>query len=70
MRVRTLRQARILGNSGKAIVKSSSIAGVRQIRCPRCQQMCGPQMRPDGKEVYRCMACSAEFTCVQMDRPA
>ena len=65
MRVRTLRQARGIGG-GKAIIRTSAVAGIRQMRCAKCGQMCGPHLKPDGKETYKCMACGAEFTCTPL----
>jgi len=62
MRVRTLRRARAIGKTGKAIVKSSA-ADIQQMRCPRCSQLALPTRTPDGTQAYQCSACGAMFTC-------
>lgn len=68
MRVRTIRQAKAIGTTGKAIVKSSA-ADIRQMGCPRCGQTAVPCRRPDGQPAFRCQACGTEFKCTSMDRP-
>ncbi len=65
MRIRTVRKAKAIGKTGKAIVKSSA-ADIRQMSCPRCGQNAVPSRMPDGTEVHRCQACGATFKCTRM----
>lgn len=44
------------------IVKSSSVHGPRQMRCPRCNGMAGPSQDPQGKEILVCSTCGARFS--------
>lgn len=41
---------------GVAVVKTSTLGGMRQIRCPHCHGMASPAQRPDGTPCYRCPA--------------
>jgi transcription elongation factor Elf1 len=43
------------------IVKSSSVKGPRQMRCPSCHGMAGPDKDPQGKEIYVCGTCGKRF---------
>lgn len=62
MRVRTLRRAKAIGKTGKAIVKSSA-ADVQQMRCTRCGQLAIPCHLHDGTAAYQCVACGTTFSC-------
>ena len=62
MRVRTARKAKAIGNTGKAIVKSSA-ASIQQMSCPRCGQMAVPTKLADGRDAHRCQACGSVFSC-------
>lgn len=50
-----------LPDSGVVVVKTSAVQGMRQMRCPRCQNMAGPVKTGNGKVVTRCATCGAEF---------
>lgn len=65
MRVRTVRKAKAIGKTGKAIVKSSA-ADIRQMSCPRCGQNALPARLADGTEAYKCQACGGAFRCSRM----
>ncbi len=45
---------------GTAIVKTSSVHGHNQMRCPRCQSMCRLQKEGD-KTFHICSSCNARF---------
>lgn len=60
MRVnRSGRGAKKVGDT--TIVKSSSVHGPRQMRCPNCHGMAGPSQDPQGKEIFVCSQCGAKF---------
>lgn len=59
-RVRTVQRAREVGDV--TVVKSSTVAGMRQLRCPKCQGMATPAKDHTGREVFACMACGTKFT--------
>lgn len=65
MRVRTLRSAKAIGKTGKAIVKSAA-SDIRQMSCPGCGQNCVPMRLPNGQEAFRCQACGRTFSCTRM----
>ena len=51
---------------GTVVVKSTTKHGMRQIRCPRCQNLAGPTRLPNGKEVTQCTSCGMSFTMQKM----
>lgn len=40
--------------------------GLNKIRCPKCKRLAPMTARPDGRRVYKCTACGAEFTQTRM----
>lgn len=59
MRIRTLQRARNIGSI--TVVKTSAVAGMRQLRCPKCQGMATPCRDHTGKEVHVCANCGTKF---------
>jgi hypothetical protein len=61
----TPREVKRLPN-GTTIVKTSSVKGHRQMRCPNCHTMAGPTRDHTGKEVIMCGGCGRRFTTTRM----
>jgi DNA-directed RNA polymerase subunit RPC12/RpoP len=58
-RVRTVQTARQVGNV--TVIKTATVGGMRQLRCPKCQGMATPTRSHTGQNIYRCMVCGAQF---------
>lgn len=58
-RVRTSQTAKQVGNV--TVVKSSTVAGMRQMRCTKCGQMATPTRDSAGNPIYVCTACGQRF---------
>lgn len=60
MRVRTSKTKKV---GDVTIVKTATVAGMRQMRCPKCHGMAGPAQDRSGKEIFVCGTCGARFSC-------
>ena len=52
--------------NGTVILKTTTKLGMRQIRCPKCHNLCGAARTPQGKSVTTCSSCNAQFTMTTM----
>jgi uncharacterized C2H2 Zn-finger protein len=49
-------------SEGHLIIKSSTVHGTSQMRCPRCPGMCALIKDAAGKELLICSSCKAKFS--------
>ena len=51
---------------GTTILKTNSVAGMRQMRCPKCHNMAAPTTNTQGTAVYMCAKCHTQFKLQRM----
>lgn len=51
------------------IIRKQPAAGIGQLRCSKCQNMCTTKRLPGGKVVMQCTACGANYVSSPMDGP-
>ncbi len=57
MRIRTVRKAVPIPGTNKQIVKTSTVGGMRQMRCGKCQGMMVPGKHHNGSDILKCTSC-------------
>lgn len=62
MKVRTVRRAKQITGTQVQVVKTSAVAGMRQMRCTACSGMMAPLTNHDGTSIYQCGNCGAKST--------
>ena len=62
MRLRTVRRAKPVPGTDAHIVKSSTVGGMRQVRCGSCHGMMVPGRHHNGREILKCVNCGAMAT--------
>lgn len=62
MRIRTVRRAKAIKGTNAHIVKSSTVGGMRQVRCFSCHCMMVPGLHHDGQSVLKCTGCGVMAT--------
>ena len=62
MRIRTVRQAKAIQGTNAHVVKTSTVGGIRQMRCGSCHGMMTPGRHHNGQEVLKCIGCGRMAT--------
>ena len=62
MRIRTVRRAKPIPGTEAHIVKSSTVGGMRQVRCGSCHGMMVPGLHHTGSQILKCTSCGAQAT--------
>lgn len=60
MRIRTVRRANPVAGTDKHIVKSSTVGGMRQVRCGSCHGIMVPGRHHNGQSILKCVVCGSQ----------